>query len=199
MIQLWIAMASFSSALIISPGPGNALLAANGASFGYRRTLPFLFGFDTANLVLSLVYGFGLVNIFERYPSSYQVFKIAGVLYIFYLAYKFFTASSSSSSEAQKAEPMGYRDGFFVVMLNPKIHAMFPLIYSQFLDPNGSLTAQVFILTAIFVVLCLVCHSIWIAGGDLIFRRFQSAGQQRAQNIFFGVMVAAVGVYIFLT
>ena len=197
MIELWFAMAMFSAALIISPGPGNALLAANGASFGYRRTLGFLLGFEAANLILSLAYGFGLVNIFDIYPLLFNIFKIAGSLYIFYLAYTFFVAPAKAQHE--DAKPMGFMDGLIVVMLNPKIHTMFPLVYSQFLDPMESVNFQVFVLTGIFVFLCVICHSVWILGGDFINRKFQSEKFLLMQNIVFGTTIALVGVYILVT
>lgn len=195
MFDLWLPMVSFSIALIISPGPGNALLAANGASFGYKKTIPFLMGFDSANLILSLIYGFGLVSIFKIYPTAYTIFKVVGSIYIFYLAYKFFT---SSSVQQKKGKVMNFKDGFIVVFLNPKIHSMFPLLYSQFINPSEALEYQVITITLIFVILCLICHSVWIIGGDLIFRKFQSDKQIRIQNVIFGSMIFIVGVYILL-
>lgn len=133
---------------------GNALFAANGAQMGYRKTIPFLLGFDTANLVMSLMYGFGVGKILEQNQVLHQTLKIVGTIYMLYLAYTFL--KSKSMADQQEKKYMRYRDGFVVVFLHPKIHAMYPILYSQFILSSKPLFPQVMTITAVFVFLCLV-------------------------------------------
>jgi hypothetical protein len=50
-LSTWLLILAFAVPMIVSPGPGNTVLAAPGGQFGLRRTVPFWMGFEAGNLV----------------------------------------------------------------------------------------------------------------------------------------------------
>ncbi|OLL30994.1 lysine transporter LysE [Burkholderia sp. SRS-W-2-2016] len=193
-LEVWMLILGFSVPMIISPGPGNTVLATAGGKFGVRGTLPFLAGFELANLFWCLVYGFGLSRVLIEYPHLRMVLKWAGILYTLYLAYGFFR--SSSLKEQQDIRKLTALDGFLSVSLNPKIHSMIFVLFSQFLTPTVPLYVQVLQISVVFTILCVLCHLPWIYGGQVIFDRVKSEQSMKIQGIVFGVCMVLVAVLL---
>ncbi|MCG2599352.1 MAG: LysE family transporter, partial [Achromobacter sp.] len=122
--EVWMAFVGYAVPMIISPGPGNTLLATAGGRYGLRGSVPFWVGFEAANLALCALYGLGLGGALHEHPQIHVVLKWMGVLYLLYLAWGFFRASAKPASQAADTRPLGFVDGFICVILNPKIHSM---------------------------------------------------------------------------
>ena len=193
-LKIWGLILSFAIPMIISPGPGNTILAAAGGKFWVRGTLPFWMGFEAGNLVWCLIYGFGLSQLFNEHPLAYDILKWGGTLYMLYLAWCFF--QSGSMSERQDLQPLSFFDGFASLSLNPKVHSMILVMYSQFLNPALPLSAQVVQIALVFVLLGLGCHFLWIYGGQLIFRRFRSRRAAQIQGNLFGLCMLLVALVV---
>src|SRR5690606_39198933 len=58
----------FALVTSITPGPNNTMLLASGVNFGFRRTMPHLFGISIGVAILMLCVGFGLGEAFKRVP-----------------------------------------------------------------------------------------------------------------------------------
>lgn len=190
---LWLVI-GFAFPMIISPGPGNTLLAVAGGQFGVRRSVPFWVGFEAGNALLCLVYGLGLSQLISRHPMAHPLLKWAGVLYTLYLAVGFFRAAGLS--EQRPLKPLEASDGFVSVMLNPKIHSMVLVMFSQFLDPGSALWRQVARMTLLFVALSVVCHWVWLYAGQVLFSRLRSQAALRIQGFGFGGCMVAVAAFV---
>lgn len=189
-LNTWLLILAFAVPMILSPGPGNTILAASGSQFGLQRTVPFWMGFEAGNLVWCLVYGFGLSEVFARNPAAYTALKWGGTAYIVYLAWCFFR--SAGASERQQLQPLGFIDGFVSLSLNPKVHSMILVMFSQFLSPGLPLAAQVLQMAMAFVAVGLASHFAWIYGGQVLFSRVQSPGAIRLQSLAFGACMLVV-------
>ena len=91
--ESWIVFLGYAIPMIISPGPGNTLLATAGGRYGIKGSVPFWIGFEAGNLALCALYGFGLGGTLHEYPQLHTVLKWAGAAYLLYLAWGFFRAS----------------------------------------------------------------------------------------------------------
>lgn len=195
-LKVWGLILSFAIPMIISPGPGNTILAAAGGSFGVKGTTPFWLGFELGNLVWCLVYGLGLSQVFLANPLAFELLKWGGTLYVLYLAWGFFR--SSSMAEQQSLKPLSFMDGFVSLSLNPKVHSMILVMFSQFLDPAQPLAPQVAQISAAFVLVGFACHFLWIYGGQVLFSRLNSAWAVRAQGLVFGSCMVLVAAFMAL-
>jgi homoserine/homoserine lactone efflux protein len=193
-LKIWVLILSFAIPMVVSPGPGNAILAAAGGKFGVRGTVPFWLGFEMGNLLWCLVYGFGLSQVFKAHPLLFEVLRWGSTLYVLYLAWCFFRSSSMSEQEAVK--PLSFFDGFASLSLNPKVHSMILVMFSQFLNPELDLVTQVVQIATVFVLICFGCHFVWIYSGQFIFSRIKSHRAVRMQAIFFGMCMILVAASI---
>ena len=121
--EIFTALAAFAFVTSITPGPNNLMLMASGANFGLRRTLPHMLGVGFGFILMIILVGMGLVQIFETYPLSHTVLKTLSVGYLAYLAWKIATAAPSKSAE-EKGKPITFIQAALFQWVNPKAWAM---------------------------------------------------------------------------
>jgi homoserine/homoserine lactone efflux protein len=198
--EIWILFVGYAVPMVISPGPGNTLLAASGARFGIAGSVPFWGGFELGNVALCLLYGLSLGNTLHAHPEIHQALKWIGIAYLLYLAWGFARESAASPAGGKPApRRLGLRDGFLSVLLNPKIHSMILVMYTQLLDPAKPLPLQVAQLTAAFLAVCIACHFPWIYAGKVILGRVASARAMRIQGWVFSACMVLVAAYTAIT
>ena len=76
-----ISFATFALVAAYTPGPNNVMLAASGANFGFRRTLPHIFGILVGFCSLVVAAGLGLATLFIAMPWLYNVLKVMSVFF----------------------------------------------------------------------------------------------------------------------
>lgn len=192
-IETWLLLLGFALPMVISPGPGNTVLAAAGARFGVRGTLPFWLGFEIANLFWCLVYGLGLSALLQQHPLLSTIMKWAGIAYLLYLAYGFLQAAQPS--EGKQARPPSVADGIISVSLNLKIHSMILVMFSQFMHSRMPLLDQVLQISSVFMLICVACHFPWIYAGQLIFSRIRTQRAMRLQGYLFAACMLLVALF----
>lgn len=119
---LW-ALVVFAFVSSATPGPNNLMLMASGANFGFARTIPHMLGIAIGFSVMILCVGLGLIGLFDAFPVSYLLLKIASVLYMTWLALKIARATSASSGSTG-ATPMSFVQAAAFQWVNPKAWAM---------------------------------------------------------------------------
>ena len=137
-----------SSAL--TPGPNNALVAASGVNFGYRRTLPHILGIALGFAVMIFIIGLFLGQLFQQSAMLRELLRWAGVFLLLYVAYKIATAGGLTDSSGQ-SRPFRFIEAAGFQWINPKAWAMAGAITAQFIDPVATLKTAL-IIAAVFVV-----------------------------------------------
>jgi len=193
-IQLAIAWFFTFFPITISPGPANLLLSSTSAQVGTRRTLPLMWGIVVVFAAQIAIIGFGIGQVLFRYPELFTVFKILGALYLLYLALQFFRSSGlKKTSETVK---LGFREGAVLQFFNAKALTVPLIMYTQFLDPATSTQSQILVLTIALFGLIIGSLLAWIIGGSLLQRVFQSDFGRKWQGKIFGILLAAVALWI---
>lgn len=198
MIELTVALFIFLFPLVYSPGPGNMFFAANGARFGFRSTVPANIGYHIATWVVTAAIGLGFIAALENFPKVFTALKIAGSLYVLRLALKLFRAGTLEGNET--ASPATFSDGVILFVLNPKAYVIITLMFTQFIDQSdNSWLVAVFLISTIFTFNNLIAFSVWALIGDKIARFFRTPKSARKLNMMFGVILAAVAVWMLLS
>ena len=99
--ELLTALAGFCFASSITPGPNNLMLMASGANFGFVRSIPHMLGIGLGFVLMVVLVGIGLAQIFDSYPIAHTILKILSVIYMTYLAYKIATAAPQPKATRQ--------------------------------------------------------------------------------------------------
>ena len=198
MLETSLALIVFLFPLAYSPGPGNLFFAAYGARFGFAATLPANAGYHLATFVVTLCIGIGFFSVIGHLPGLFRVLKIAGAVYVLWLAWQLARAGVLGSGG--DARPAGFVDGMVLLLLNPKAYVIIALMFTQFLPTSGSgQVFSVFLLTSLFTLNNLIAFSVWVLVGDRIGRVFRHPDAARAVNSAFGLLLALVAVWMILS
>lgn len=192
-----LALVLFLLPLAYSPGPGNMFFAANGARFGFRSTIPANIGYHIATFAVTVAIGLGAMAALDANPRLFSALKIAGALYVLWLAWQMMR--SGTLKGAQAARPASVLDGVVLLVLNSKAYVIIALMFTQFLGAEGidPLVLTVLI-AAVFTLNNFIAFSLWTVVGDQIAARFRTEDSARRLNTIFGVILAAVAVWMLL-
>ena len=193
-----------STALGFAPGPDNIFVLTqsmvNGRAAGMRITL----GLCTGLLVHTTIVALGVSVIFRTSPLAFNALKYCGALYLLFLAWKAFRASSSRLKPGEKTK-LGpwqlYRRGIIMNITNPKVSIFFMAFLPQFTSPAaGSITLQLILLGFIFILVTIVVFGLvsQLAGaiGKWLAR---SEKGERVLNIAAGVVFVSLALKLVLT
>ncbi|WP_175733797.1 LysE family translocator [Burkholderia ambifaria] len=169
----------FALVTSITPGPNNTMLLASGVNFGFRRTMPHLFGISIGVAILMLCVGFGLGEAFRRMPVLYTILEIASVAYLLYLAWRIGT-SGEVKAQGAKPRPMTLLEAAAFQWVNPKAWMMV-LTAATTIRLSADYGMNAAWMAVVFILIGFPCICLWAAFG-LGLRRFLS--NRRALRIF---------------
>ncbi|NBB50349.1 LysE family transporter [Rhizobium sp. CRIBSB] len=122
-VDTLLALVLFAFATSITPGPNNMMLFASGVNFGFRRTVPHMLGIGAGFLSLLIGVGMGLGAVLHAYPPAFIALKVAGGLYLLWIAWKIGSSRSMGEGKA-KAGPMTFLGAAAFQWVNPKAWVM---------------------------------------------------------------------------
>ena len=67
---LILALISYYTVMFITPGPNNTMLTISGIKFGFKKTIPQIFGISIGHAIQSSSICVGLGIIFKQYPLT---------------------------------------------------------------------------------------------------------------------------------
>ena len=169
----------FALVTSITPGPNNTMLLASGVNFGFRRTMPHLFGISIGVAILMLCVGFGLGEAFRRVPVLYTVLEAASVAYLLYLAWRIGT-SGEVKAHGAKPRPMTFIEAAAFQWVNPKAWMMV-LTAATTVQLSADYGMNAAWMSVVFILIGFPCICLWAAFGQGL-RHFLS--NPRALRVF---------------
>lgn len=152
---------------ISSPGPNVMAIIGTSMSVGRQSGIALALGVATGSVTWAMLTALGLAAVLSTYASALIVIKIAGGLYLLWLAYKAFrSAASSHDLEVRQLDgtprsPFGYAlRGYIIQMTNPKAALSWIAIISLGLQPGSPLWVAGVIVAGTFV-LSIVIHVLY--------------------------------------
>lgn len=178
-IEIIPALVLFAFVSSATPGPNNLMLMASGANYGFRRTVPHMMGISVGFMVLMLLTGIGLVQVFEIYPVSYTILKVLSVIYMLYLAWKIANAAPVKARKVT-GNPMTFLQAAAFQWVNPKAWAMALTAITVYVADSG----QFMLLAAAVIFACVNLPSvtIWTVLGQQMARFLTNPNRLRAFN-----------------
>lgn len=165
-VDTLLALILFAFSTSITPGPNNMMLFASGVNFGFRRTIPHMFGIGAGFLSLLLGVGLGLGAVLATVPLAYTGLKIAGGVYLVWIAWKIGTSRSLGQGEV-KASPMSFFGAAAFQWVNPKAWVMAVTAMAVYPDPrNYALTVA--IVALVFAAVNVPSVSTWAGFGSAL-------------------------------
>ncbi|MPY75337.1 MAG: LysE family translocator [Alphaproteobacteria bacterium] len=191
MPELLVSLILVAVATTITPGPGTLLAAAAGARFGFQRTVPLLAGVAGGLAALMAAATVGLAALLQSVPALQTTMKVSGSAYLFWLALRIGRSGAPAFKSDAADAPMGLGAGLMVLWLNPKAWTMAFGVASAYAGIAADPLQLALLLSAVFGGTAALALSLWCAGGIVLGRTLQTAGQWRAANAALGLLTAA--------
>jgi threonine/homoserine/homoserine lactone efflux protein len=154
---------AYSGALFIAaiiPGPGITAIVARALGSGFRPTFFMGLGLILGDMVYLTAVILGLAFIAQTFTTAFMVIKIAGALYLGYIAWKLWTCGLLPQDiEARRTTSIGaaFLSGLLVTLGNPKTMLFYVALVPTLVDLNAvGLGDYGLLLAATFIVLLAV-------------------------------------------
>ncbi|MCP5410722.1 MAG: LysE family translocator [Alphaproteobacteria bacterium] len=125
---------------VATPGPGVIAIIARALGSGFRSTIPAMAGILVGDLCLMTLSAFGLALVAQAMGQLFLIVKIAGALYLLFLAWKYWTMPVAETGEVVPALPGDMRRGFLaywgLTLGNPKAIAFFVALLPVAINPR---------------------------------------------------------------
>jgi threonine/homoserine/homoserine lactone efflux protein len=162
-----IAYLTASIAIILAPGPAQALVLARTLSEGKKAGVMTAVGLNVGTIAHTVAAALGLSAILATSALAFALVKYLGAAYLVYLGIKALltkeeapdSASSSGSNPGQ-----AFSKAIITGVLNPKVALFFLAFLPQFIDPQrGSVFLQFLVLGSILAILDIAYEAVLAA------------------------------------
>ncbi|MCF3640563.1 LysE family translocator [Rhizobium sp. TRM95111] len=188
-IEIFLALVVFAFTTSITPGPNNMMLFASGVNFGFVRTIPHMCGIGVGFLTLLLGVGFGLGALLETVPALYTTLKIAGGLYLLWIAFKIATSRSLDEGKAG-ARPMTFLEAAAFQWVNPKAWIMAVSAMATYTDA-ANYAVSVLIVGTAFALVNFPSVSTWAGFGSALRQWLSDPVRLRWFNVTMALLLVA--------
>lgn len=159
---LW-ALVTYTVVMTITPGPNNLLLLSSGLTFGLTRTSWHMVGILCGVLLQICVTGAGLGALFVRFPEFQTGLKLAGTLYMLWLARRLWEAGEIKTVRAVR--PISFIEAMGFQFVNPKAWIMATTVIAVFVPAGPAYIERLATVGLIFTTIALPCIIVWAASG----------------------------------
>ena len=178
----------FAAVATVTPGGATTLVTASGAHFGFRRSLPLLLGIAAGLASMAAAAALGLAAMLLALPLLQHGMKIAGTLYLSWLAWRIAGNGPPHLSKAI-ARPTSFIGGVWMLWHNPKGWAMTSGAAVSFATLAESPARLAVLLGAVFGLAALCSLVIWCIAGQTLARIFRAAWQWRTLNVLLAILL----------
>jgi threonine/homoserine/homoserine lactone efflux protein len=152
-----------SFALVLAPGPGQALVIARSVEGGARAGLLTAVGLEIGTLIHTFAAAVGISAILATSATAFSIVKYAGAAYLVVLGVltlRHSRRTRGTNDQIPTAAPVGRRllmHAAFTGLLNPKVAVFFLAFLPQFVRPErGAVILQFLVLGIILALLGLL-------------------------------------------
>jgi threonine/homoserine/homoserine lactone efflux protein len=173
------------------------MLMTSGVKYGFGRTLPHLAGVILGFALMITVVGLGLDIVFERFPQILPVMRVAGSIYMVWLALKIALAKPIG-----EVEPGGHPISFLAAAgfqwLNPKAWMIALSALATYGGVVDNYTSSVLFIAALSAFITVPCSGAWTLFGASLSRLLMDPRVTRPFNwTMAALLVASIAPILF--
>ena len=192
--KLFFALTSYYFVMFATPGPNNAMLTASGIKFGFKRTLPHLFGIPFGHVIQITLVCLGLGSLFQKYPIIQSYLKWICFIYLIYLSWKILGSFSNNNKETGR--PLKFYEAALFQFINPKAWVVALTAATAFFPSDESfIIATAFVaITAPFICFPSIC--VWAIFGSSIKSLISNSKIKKIVEYLLAVLLLVTAVII---
>jgi threonine/homoserine/homoserine lactone efflux protein len=183
---------TYTFVMSITPGPNNVMLTASGANFGFRRTVPHIFGVAVGFVVQLLAVCAGLSALFARWPALQGALGWVGAAYLLYLGWRMLGRSEAQAG--RNARPVSFLEAAMFQFLNPKAWVMTVTAATLFLPQELGLLLRGGYMAGIAEGIGLPCMTVWALFGSSLRGLLAAPRGRLAFNVTMALALAMTAV-----
>jgi threonine/homoserine/homoserine lactone efflux protein len=163
------------------------MVAASGASFGFRRTLPHILGVAVGLAMMLLAVALGAARLLREWPQVAQALRWIGLAYLLWLTWRLAMVEPTFGDVApdSRSRPLGFLGAALFQWINPKAW----LAASSGVVTYGADAAVT--LAIVFVVVALPSTAAWTVIGAGAARVLRSRRGIRGFNLAMAALLFA--------
>jgi len=158
--HLWLSLALICVMGALSPGPSLAVVVKNTLFGGARQGYATAISHGTGVALYAAITALGIGVVIVQSPILFSIIKYAGAAFLAYLGVKALLSKKqnldldeSAENEPSNAQVInGWRDGFLIAFLNPKLAIFFLALFSQFVDANASFEQKIIMVSTVGII-----------------------------------------------
>ena len=185
--ELLLAFAGFAFVSSVTPGPNNTMLLASGVNYGFRRTVPHIAGISVGCVVMLILIGLGLGQVFAAVPLLYGVLRYVGASYLLWLAWKIATSGPIAARKAA-GHPLTFLQAAAFQWVNPKAWIMVVGAATTY-APREGFGRNVVVLALLLGLVNVPSICIWAAFGTALRPLLSHPGRVRVFNIIMALLL----------
>jgi threonine/homoserine/homoserine lactone efflux protein len=193
--QTLLALTGFAMAASWTPGPNNMMLAASGATFGWRATVPHAMGVALGFPLMIFLIALGLGEIFQRSAALRTGLAWGGFAVILYLGWRI--AMAGAAKTGARARPLNFFEAAAFQWINPKGWVMAVAAAATYAS-GGAPLREAGVLAAVFLAVSLPGAQGWTLFGVGIGRMLGTGVRLRAFNVIMGLLLASSALLLVL-
>ena len=202
-LPVLLAFALASAILAITPGPDMALQLSRTVNYGRWHGLVSCAGAMTGIAVHTTLVALGISVLIVAAPTLFLALKIAGAVYLLWLAYQAIVHGGGLKIAAKAPRTPSLKESYLtgvgINLLNPKVVLFFITFLPQFVDRHdANAPGKLFFLGAEFIIVSIPFGVLTVFAAEQVARLLtRTKWVQRALNwSFAGVFTTFAGVIL---
>jgi threonine/homoserine/homoserine lactone efflux protein len=191
-----LALIGFAIVSSVTPGPNNLLLWASGAEFGIRRTVPHILGTAVGIGAMAVGVVVGIGALLTLLPGLAFALKVAGSLYLLYLAWQ--VAGAGALRTGAVTRPMSLRQAAAFQVVNVKAWTFALGAITTFRPPELSSVAGGLVVALTMMVVIVPTAALWAIAGGLIGQWLADERARRIVSLVLAAVLAVTVVFVWL-
>jgi threonine/homoserine/homoserine lactone efflux protein len=206
----YLAFATLSALLVLSPGATLAVVVETALADGRRAALLTVLGVGLANATLATGSAVGLSAVFARWPSALHGFRLAGGAYLAYLGGRALyraiargarpagsSAATGGGPAIRAPRPTGLpfvTRGLLTNLLNPPVLLFYTTVVPQFIGPQDPFLSRALLLGATHVAMSVVWQGSCGLAVGFAAEHMARPAVRRALDGLTGLLLVALGL-----
>lgn len=188
-LSLYLAFCVYAVVTSITPGPNNLMTLSSGLNFGVTKSVPLVVGICFGFSIMFLMVALGIQVLFIRFPFIMPMLKLAGSLYILYLAYLIAFSGPINASAERPDKVLGFWKGAIFQWVNPK--SWIVLLGAVTAYTANSSTLEVTIIAFSYGLIGFPCVLVWALLGKQLSKLLTKPHRIQLLNRIMAILLAA--------
>ncbi|MEN7526330.1 LysE family translocator [Cupriavidus sp. 2SB] len=190
----FLALVTLLAVGAFTPGPNTTVAAVTGANFGFRATLPHCVGVAVGFASVIALCASGIGALVMASPTLAAIIRVAGVLYLLWLAWRI--ARSASLAEKSVLKPMNVWQSVLMQYANIKAWMLALAVAASYTEGAPSLAQRVLLVSVLFATFGFFSNGAYGVLGASLRQWLMHGNRVRWFNGAMGLALALTAVWI---